>query len=175
MLFLDDDVWLEPGTVGRLWSAMSELRCGFVGCATQGLSYVDDFRPDELEPYEEWVGEVEPEVIDASRERRSTLHNAANLVHLADRLRLGAGEWLPYKVAWVAGCVLFDREKLVDCGGFDFWRELPAEHAGEDVAAQWRVMARHGGCGVLPSGAVHLESATTVPERGVQATELLKR
>lgn len=74
-------------------------------------------------------------------------------------------------MAWIAGCVLFDRAKLVECGGFDFWADLPPEHAGEDVAAQWRVMERYGGAGVLPSGAVHLESPTTVPDRRVQATE----
>lgn len=172
VMFLDDDVWLEPGTVSRMWTAMSALRCGFVGSSMQGLSYLDDIRPDELAPYEEWVGRVEPEQV-ADDSPRWTLHNAANLVHLADRLGLGEGEWRAYKVAWVAGCVLFDRQKLLDCGGFDFWRRLPATHAGEDVAAQRRVMARHGGAGVLPSGAVHLESETTVPDRDVQATSAL--
>jgi GT2 family glycosyltransferase len=176
VLFVDDDVWLEPGTVSRLSTAMSELRCGFVGCAMQGLSFVDDRRPDELEPYEEWDGRVEPEAIgpDSPQTRRWTLHNAANPVHLAEKLGLAAGQWRAYKVAWVAGCVLFDRKKLVDCGGFDFWRELPAEHAGEDVAAQWRVMAKYGGAGVLPSGAVHLESETTVPDRDVQAVDVVR-
>jgi hypothetical protein len=172
VLFLDDDVWLEPGTVSRLWTAMSRLRCGFVGNAMQGLSFVDDVRPGEQAPYEEWTGEVTPEDV-GDDSPRWTLHNAANLVHLAERLGLGPGEWRAYKVAWVAGCVLFDRRKLVDCGGFDFWRELPPEHAGEDVAAQRRVMARYGGAGILPSGAVHLESETTVPDRDVQATSVL--
>jgi hypothetical protein len=69
--------------------------------------------------------------------------------------------------------VLFDRRKLLDCGGFDFWTDLPAEHAGEDVAAQRRVLARYGGAGILPSGAVHLESPTTVPDRENQAVDLL--
>jgi GT2 family glycosyltransferase len=176
VLFLDDDIWLEPGTLARLWSAMSELRCGFVGCAMQGLSFVDDERPAELEPYEQWHGRVEPEHLDEHSPalRRWTLHNAANLVHLADSLGLAEGEWRAYKVAWIAGCVLFDRVKLIDCGGFDFWQELPVEHAGEDVAAQWRVMARHGGAGILPSGAIHLEAPTTVPDRSVQATDVLR-
>jgi GT2 family glycosyltransferase len=173
VLFLDDDVWLEPGTLRRLHVAISDLRCGFVGSAMQGLSYVDDFRPGELEPYEEWHGAVQPETV-AEDSPRWTLHNAANLVHLARRLDLGPGEWRAYKVAWIAGCVLFDREKLVACGGFDFWRELPVEHAGEDVAAQRRVMERYGGAGVLPSGAVHLESETTVPNREVQAVDVVK-
>jgi GT2 family glycosyltransferase len=177
VLFLDDDVWLEPGTLRRLWEAMSRLRCGFVGCAMQGLSFMDDHRPDELVPYEEWRGGVRPEVIepDSAEMRRWTLHNAANLVHLAEELGLTGGDWRAYKVAWIAGCVLFDRGKLLDCGGFDFWSELPVEHAGEDVAAQWRVMAKYGGAGVLPSGAVHLESETTVPDREVQATDVVRR
>ena len=59
-------------------------------------------------------------------------------------------------------------------GGFDFWRELPPEHAGEDVLAQQRVMARAGGAGILPSGAVHLEAPTTVPDRSVQARNLVE-
>lgn len=175
VLFLDDDVWLEPGTVARLHSAIRALGCGFVGCAMQGLSFLDDHRPDELVSYQEWDGPVRPETVtpDSPGFQRWRLHNAANLVHLADRLGVPDDEWRAYKVAWIAGCVLFDRAKLVACGGFDFWRSLPAEHAGEDVAAQWRVMARYGGAGLLPSGAVHLESPTTVPDRRVQATEAL--
>jgi hypothetical protein len=175
VLFLDDDVWLAPGTVARLHSAITALRCGFVGCAMQGMSFLDDQRPEELTSYQEWDGPVRPETItaDSPEFERWRLHNAANLVHLADRLVIPDGEWRAYKVAWIAGCVLFDRAKLVECGGFDFWRSLPAEHAGEDVAAQWRVMARYGGAGLLPSGAVHLESPTTVPDRQVQATAVL--
>ena len=174
VLFLDDDVWLRPGTLSLMWTAMSRLRCGFVGCAMQGLSFLDDYRPGELAPYEEWADGVSAEVIGPEEQRRWTLHNAANLVHLERELAMKPGEWRAYKVAWVAGCVLFDRAKLMDCGGFDFWRDLPPEHAGEDVAAQWRVMARYGGAGVLPTGAVHLESETTVPQRDVQATEVVR-
>lgn len=44
------------------------------------------------------------------------------------RLRLRPGEWRAYKVAWIGGCVLFDRAKLVEAGGFDFWTELHADH-----------------------------------------------
>lgn len=175
VLFLDDDVWLAPDTVASMHSAIAALRCGFVGCAMQGLSFLDDHRPEELASYQEWDGQVLPETItpDSPEFERWRLHNAANLVHLADRLGIPDCGWRAYKVAWIAGCVLFDRAKLVECGAFDFWRSLPAEHAGEDVAAQWRVMARYGGAGLLPSGAVHLESPTTVPDRRVQATEVL--
>jgi glycosyltransferase involved in cell wall biosynthesis len=96
-LFCDDDVWLEPGVVGRLHEAIVELRCGLVGAAVQGLSY---------------------------------LH--------------------------------------------DFWPDLPAAHCGEDVLVQHRVLARAGGAGILPSGAVHLESPTTVPDRTVQARTVIR-
>lgn len=63
--------------------------------------------------------------------------------------------------------------KLVDCGGFDFWRSVAENHQGEDVAAQLAVLARHGGAGVLPSGAFHLESPTTVTDRDVEAWEVV--
>jgi hypothetical protein len=67
-------------------------------------------------------------------------------------------------VAWVGGCVLFDTACLRAAGGYDFWqRELPAQHCGEDVLAQQRVMARYGGCAILPSGAYHMELPTTWP------------
>ncbi|SDD76603.1 Glycosyl transferase family 2 [Actinokineospora iranica] len=173
VLFLDDDVWLAPGTVARLRTAIGELGCGLVGAAVQGLSYWHDERPDELAPYEEWHGPPQPESIAPGTDawRRWTLHNAANPAHLARGLR--PGEWRAYKIAWVGGCVLYDRAELVAAGGFEFWRDLPAEHVGEDVLAQWRVMARSGGAGILPSGAVHLEAPTTVPNREVEAHEYL--
>jgi GT2 family glycosyltransferase len=172
VLFLDDDIWLEPNALDRLLAAIRRLRCGFVGMAVQGLSYVDDRRPHEQGTYEEWPdGEVRPErVRRGSRAwERWRLHNAANLVHLAAGLDLTPGEWRAYKVAWVGGCVLYERAALEACGGFDFWSALPPEHAGEDVVVQLRVMERFGGAGVVPSGAVHLELPTTVPDRRVNA------
>jgi len=68
-------------------------------------------------------------------------------------------------VAWIGGCVLYDRERLVELGGFGFWRSVPPAHAGEDVVAQLRVMERYGGAGLLPSRAYHLELPTTVTDR----------
>jgi GT2 family glycosyltransferase len=175
VLFCDDDVWLEPGTVARLHAAILELRCGVVGGAMQGLSYLDDERPDELAPFERWEGRPIPEDVgpDTRAWRRWTLHNAANPAHLARRHVRPGEPWVPYKIAWVAGCVMFDRAALVEVGGFDFWRELPVEHVGEDVLAQRRVIERFGGAGILPSGAVHLESPTTIPERPLAADTLL--
>ena len=46
---------------------------------------------------------------------------------------------------------------------------LMASPAGEDVLAQLRVMARRGGCAVMPSEACHQELETTVPDRTVDA------
>jgi GT2 family glycosyltransferase len=176
VLFLDDDVWLEPRAIARMRDAIGDLRCGFVGAALHGLSYLDDERPDELASFEEWDGPVRPEWItrDGPAWRRGTLHSAANPYHLEQRLNLRQDEWRAYKIAWVGGCVLYDREALVACGGFDFPAELPPEHCGEDVAAQWRVMRRHGGAGILPSGAYHLESPTTVPHRDIEVIDTLE-
>lgn len=175
VLFLDDDVWCEPGLLARMASALTELGCGFVGSAVQGLSYLGDERPAEHATFTEWRAGVEPEQIRMGTPEydRVKLHNAANLTHIAALMHIDREGWLPYRVAWIGGCVLFDREALVECGGFTFWPELPAEHSGEDVVAQWRVMERFGGAGILPSGAVHLEAPTTVTDRRVDAPEVL--
>jgi len=170
-LFLDDDVWLEPGALARLSQALDRLRCGFVGMAPQGLSFLDDRRPEQTAAFQPWDGPVTPErVRPGTREfEQWPLHSAANLSHLSAELPLQPGEWVAYHVAWLGGCVLYRREALNDAGGFRFWASLPPDHAGEDVVAQWQVMERYGGAGILPSGAVHLESPTTVTERRVEA------
>ncbi|HEX2357580.1 MAG TPA: glycosyltransferase family A protein [Micromonosporaceae bacterium] len=175
VLCLDDDVWLESGALDRMLTGMRALRCGFVGSFVHGLSYADDVRPDTHDAYEEWPGSPTPERVrpDTPEWERARLHAAANLLHVTERLGLRDGEWRAYKVAWVGGCVLYDRRKLVEAGGFEFWRRVPAEHAGEDVAAQLEVMARYAGAGIVPSGAYHLEAPTTVPNREVQAHEVL--
>jgi GT2 family glycosyltransferase len=174
-LFLDDDVWLEPGALERLNAALEALDCGFVGMAPQGLSYLDDRRPEQTAGFEAWDGPVTPEHIRPGTPgfERWPLHNAANLSHVSADLALEPGEWLPYRVAWLGGCVLYRREALTDAGGFTFWPSLPVEHAGEDVVAQWQVMERYGAAGILPSGAVHLESPTTVTDRRVEAYDVV--
>jgi GT2 family glycosyltransferase len=173
-LFLDDDVICEPDQLARLLAVIEQQRCGFVGAPLIGLSHLDDERPDQqhLEP---WDGPVTPETIAPgdARWQRHLLHSAANVWHLQRRLRLDPGAPLLYKVAWVGGCVLYDVGKLRAVGGFGFWRQLPAEHAGEDVLAQLRVMAAYGGCGVLPSGAYHQQLPTTVQDRRVDAPRVL--
>jgi GT2 family glycosyltransferase len=174
-LFLDDDVWLEPGALARLSGALDELACGFVGMAPQGLSYLNDRRPEQTANFEAWEGQVSAERIrpGAPGFDRWPLHSAANLSHLSAELSLQPGQWVPYRVAWLGGCVLYRREALNDAGGFTFWADLPADHAGEDVLAQWQVMERFGGAGILPSGAVHLESPTTVTDRRVEAYDVV--
>ncbi|MBF4590183.1 glycosyltransferase family 2 protein [Curtobacterium sp. VKM Ac-1395] len=175
VLFLDDDVWLEPGSVSRMLDALRTLGCGFVGSAVQGLSYLADRRPHEIALFEPWDGQVVPEVIRRGSPgfERWSLHNAANLAHVAAGLDVDPGGWMPYHVAWVGACALYDRAALVEVGGFEFWDTLPVGHAGEDVVAQWRVMERFGGAGIVPSGAVHLEAPTTVTDRSVDAPDVV--
>ncbi|SCE80733.1 glycosyltransferase family 2 protein [Micromonospora mirobrigensis] len=175
VLCLDDDVWLEPGALRRLVDGIRELGCGFVGNAVHGLSYADDVRPETHRHYEEWDGPPVPERVRPGTPEwdRSVIHPAANLLHVTERLDLAPGEWRAYKVSWIGGCVLYDRAKLVDVGGFDFWRRLPERHQGEDVAAQLAVLDRYGGAGVVPSGAYHLEAPTTVTERDVEAWQVV--
>jgi GT2 family glycosyltransferase len=177
VLCLDDDVWLEPATLGRLVAAIGELRCGFVGNAVHGLSYRDDVRPDSHRQFEPWAGPPQPERVrpDSPEWWRAGLHAAANLLHVTEKLRLASGEWRPYKVSWIGGCVLFDRAKLIASGGFDFWPRLPPDHQGEDAAAQLAVLERYGGAGIVPSGAFHLEVPTTVVARNLEAWEVTLR
>lgn len=173
-LFLDDDVLCEPELLARLLRVIREQGCGFVGAPLIGLSHLDDVRPHQ-QAIEVWDGPVRPETVapDGPAWQRHQLHSAANAWHVQERL--GATDERPvlYKVAWVGGCVLYDVAKLREVGGFSFWSRLPPEHCGEDVLAQLRVMARFGGCGVLPSGAYHLQLPTTVPDRTVDAPRVL--
>ncbi|MFE7844954.1 hypothetical protein ACFUTX_07130 [Microbacterium sp. NPDC057407] len=105
MLFLDDDVWLDPGSLALLDAALTQLACGFVGMAVQGLSYLDDDRPTERTAWEPWATGVEPERVRRGSPAfdRWPLHNAANLVHVARENPLPAAGWLAYRVAWVGG------------------------------------------------------------------------
>jgi hypothetical protein len=175
VLFLDDDVWLEPGALARMSDALDALGCGFVGMAPQGLSHLNDRRPEQTGTFAPWEGPVTPERIRPGEEgfQRWPLHSAANLTHLSAELGLGPEQWIPYKVAWLGGCTMYRRQALEEVGGFQFWTQLPPEHCGEDVVAQWRVMERFGGAGILPTGAVHLESPTTVTDRRVEAFDVV--
>lgn len=174
-LFIDDDVISEPTLLERLHRTLSEQQCGFVGSALHGLSFINDERPHQ-QAIEFWNEPVAPELVTphSTRWQRHHLHSAANLMHLQQTMATEADLVKLYKVAWVGGCVMFDTAKLRDCGGFDFWCELPPQHSGEDVLAQLRVMARYGACAIFPSGAYHLELPTTLPKRDIDAPQALQ-
>lgn len=165
VLFLDDDVFMEPWVLERLVDTLRSERCGFVGAFPTGLSFADDVRPDQQQ-IEYWEGPVTPEAIDpGSKEwQRSQLHRAANLWHVSRRLSPNASSL--YKLAWVASCVLYDRVKLVAVGGFSFWNRLPRYHSGEDVLVQNLLMRKWGGCCIIPSGTYHSEVPSTVLNAG---------
>lgn len=171
-LFLDDDVFMEPFVAERLLSVLEAEKCGFVGAFPTGLTFVDDVRPDQ-QKIELWEGPVQPEVVekDGPGWERWHLHRAANLYHVAQKFDLSPEKFLRYKVAWIASCVLYSREKLLEVGGFSFWEELPRYHKGEDVFVQNLLMRRYGGCGVVPSGTYHSQVDTTTfsPEGSVDA------
>lgn len=173
-LFLDDDVIIENDLLQRLYDAIREQQCGFVGSALHGLSYIAEQRPHE-QHIEFWRTRVTPEELapDCIAWSRHHLHSAANLFHVQSSLNLTRDTTRYYRVAWVGGCVLFDTGKLREAGGFDFWQELPIEHCGEDVLAQIRVMASFGGCGIIPSGAYHMELPTTIEPRRFDAPRML--
>lgn len=173
-LFIDDDVLLESDVLERMHKAITEQQCGFVGSALHGMSFLDDIRPHQ-QHIEFWNGKVMPERVAPGTPEwaRHHLHSAANLFHVQARLGLTRDTTRLYRIAWIGGCVLFDTAKLRDTGGFDFWTDLPEAHCGEDVLAQLRVMERYGGCGMIPSGAYHLELPTTVTTREIDAPKVL--
>jgi GT2 family glycosyltransferase len=174
--FLDDDVLLDPPVLERMLRVLREEGCGFVGAAAVGLRFLDDVRPHQTRFFEPWEGRVVPEPfpLDAIPWERHHVNSAANPLHL-ERALVADGTVVRYKVAWVGGAnVLYDREKLLAVGGFDFWRRLPPEHAGEEVLVQLLLLRRYGGCGILPSGTYHLGLPTNVPDRSVNATALLE-
>lgn len=174
-LFLDDDLILESFVIRNLRRTIEEQDCGFVGSAVIGLSYKSDIRPHQHQ-IEFWEGKVEPEVIIPKGKgwERYLIHNAANILHIAQKYNARPNAPLKYKVAWVGGCAMYNTERLKEVGGFSFWKELPEKHCGEDVLAQLRIMRRYGGCGIIPSGVYHQELETTVPERKINAPEYLE-
>ena len=171
--FVDDDVILDPPVLGRMLDTIRAEGCGFVGCPATGLDYLHDVRPHQ-QGIELWEGPVRPEPFSpgAVPVARHTVNNAANPLHLERRLAPD-GRLVRYKVAWVGGAnVLYDRAKLLSVGGFSWWPRLGAAHAGEEVVAQYLLIRRYGGCGLLPAGTYHLGLPTNVPDRQQDATEL---
>lgn len=175
VLLLDDDVILESWVIQVLLEAIQEEKCGFIGNPLIGLSFLDDVRPEEQEMLEFWETPVQPEVVRSHTPEweRWRLHNAANPYHIQQRLSITPDAPRLYHINWIGGCVLCDRAKLLEVGGFDFWEEIPPSTCGEDVLVQRRLMARYGGCGLLPSGAYHQELPTTLPDRSQSALNLL--
>ena len=172
VLFLDDDVFMEPFVIERLLRVLEAEKTGFVGAFPAGLTFANDVRPEQ-QKIECWKGPVRPEAIekDGPDWERWQLHRAANLYHVAQKLVLPPGEFLLYKVAWIAGCVLYSRRKLLEIGGFSFWERLPRYHKAEDIVVQNLLMRRFGGCGLVPSGTYHaqISSTTFSPEGRVDA------
>jgi GT2 family glycosyltransferase len=166
VLFLDDDVVLEPWVLGKLMKVIRQERCAFVGAFPAGLSFIEDIRPNQ-QIIEYWQEPVQPEVVepDGTGWNRNVLHRAANIYHVAQSLP--PGESRLYKVAWVAQCILYDRAKLLSVGGFSFWPQLPVYHSGEEVLVQLLLMRKYGGCAIIPSGTYALELPSTIlNERG---------
>jgi glycosyltransferase involved in cell wall biosynthesis len=161
VLYLDDDVFMEPWVVERLLETLQVQHCGFVGAFPAGLSHSDDVRPEQ-QVVDYWDGPVQPEVVepDSPQWERWQLHRAANLYHLSRSLP--PGEFRLYKVAWIASCILYDRAKLLEVGGFSFWPRLPRYHSGEEVLVQNLLMRRWGGCALMPSGTYYTQVPTTV-------------
>lgn len=172
--FLDDDVLLDPPVLARMLTVLRAEGCGFVGAAAAGLDYLDDERPHQQRHFEPWDGPVVPEVFPGGEVplERHHANSAANALHLERRFARD-GRTVRYKVAWVGGAnVLYDRAKLLAVGGFDFWRRLPAEHAGEDALVQFLLLERYGGCAILPCGTYHQCLPTSVADRRVDAKAL---
>ena len=161
VLYLDDDVLMEPWVVRRLLETLHRERCGFAGAFPAGLTFRDDVRPSQ-QHIEYWNGPVRPEIVEPGSPawERWHLHRAANLYHVAQSLP--AGESRLYKVAWVASCVMYDRAKLLEVGGFSFWDRLPRYHSGEEVLVQNLLMRRWGGCAIVPSGTYYSQVESTV-------------
>ncbi|GAP95062.1 glycosyltransferase family 2 protein [Leptolyngbya sp. NIES-2104] len=174
VLFIDDDLILEPFVIEQFVNAIEQENCGFVGSGLIGLSFAQDIRPHE-QAIEFWTTPVRPEKLKPGMPQweRWKLHNAANLYHIQRSHNITPDHPRKYKIAWIGGCVMYNMEKLREVGGFNFWKDLPENHCGEDVFVQQRVMAKYGGCGVLPSGAYHQELPTTVVDRTYNAPVLL--
>ncbi len=171
--YLDDDVLLDPEVMERMLRVLQEEGCAFVGCPAAGLGYLEDVRPHQ-QHIELWTGPVQPEPFDENfiPWERHLVNNAANPLHLEQKLVKG-GQVVRYKVAWVGGAnVLYDRAKLMSVGGFSWWGRLPANHAGEEVVVQFLLIRKYGGCAILPSGTYHLGLPSTVEDRRCNATKL---
>lgn len=168
LLVVEDGVYLEPDMIGRLVAGLRATGGAFVGSNVVDLRFQDEHRPDE-ESIEFWDGPVRPEEIAVGSRawERRRIHRGANLHHLRERLPRTRDRL--YRVADIHGCVLYDAAKLRASGGFrsvlDHRRNV-AVPAGRASAAQLRMLARHGGAGLFPSGAYRLAPLAIAGEDG---------
>src|SRR5260370_3943492 len=83
VLYLDDDVLMEPWVVEQLLDVLNAEQCGFVGAFPAGLSHLDDVRPEQ-QIIEYWDGPVSPEAVDPGSPQwaRLQLLCAPNPYHL---------------------------------------------------------------------------------------------
>ncbi|HEX5591439.1 MAG TPA: glycosyltransferase [Candidatus Limnocylindrales bacterium] len=174
-LVVDDGVFLEPDLMGRLVAAIRSAGCGFVGSAVVDLRFRGEHRVEE-QGIEFWDGPVRPEEIRPGTRGwdRRRLHRGANLEHLRERLPRTRDRL--YRVADVPGCVLYDTAKLMGVGGFAFGRDRhrdAPQPMGAESAAQLRLIARHGGAGLFPSGAYRLAPTPPAGTRSPAAAAAL--
>ena len=161
VLYLDDDVWLEPGVLARLHRALGELGCGVVGRGDAGARA----RRGPAAARGDVVRAVGRAGVARRRWSRTGRAGSAGACTTPPTGCTWPSRWtstgpgrptpspesyVPYKVAWAAGCVLFDRAALVEAGGFEFWRDLPPDAHGEDVHSasrrSWRAAAAPASC-----------------------------
>jgi glycosyltransferase involved in cell wall biosynthesis len=161
VLYLDDDVWMEPWVLQKMVNILSNQECSFIGAFPAGLSYRDDVRSDQ-QFIDFWEGPVKPESVwpDTPEWERAHLHRAANLYHVTKDLN--PHQTRLYKIAWIASCILYDRRKVLEVGGYSFWDRLPRFHSGEEVLLQNLLMRRWGGAAMIPSGTYYSEVPSTV-------------
>lgn len=74
VLYLDDDVFMEPWVLAQLVKTLEAEECGFVGAFPTGLSYRDDVRPQQ-QFIEFWEGSVRPEVVNPGSSAWERFHS----------------------------------------------------------------------------------------------------
>ncbi len=171
--FLDDDVLLERDVMARMLGVIQRERCGFVGCAVIRLDHFSDVHAHEHQ-IELWDGPVRPEPFtwETIPWDRWRLHRGANVLHLEWKYVHDA-EPVRYKVSYIGTAnALYDRQKLLEVGGFSWWAKLPPDQVGEEITPQLLLVQRYGGCGILPSGTYHLQLDTHFPVRKISAGTL---
>ena len=63
-------------------------------------------------------------------------------LHLEERL-VSDGDTVRYKVSWIGGAnVLYDRRKLLEVGGFSWWRRLPPRRDAYAITASPKPLPR---------------------------------